>query len=154
MWVHILLRGGAKQRVEASGDVRSRQPPAHVDVLRHGHACVTELVRDRARRERRRSGTKRPDCTSAAGAVAGNSRGQAVAVGGPPHSAVLDSTKIRRYIRSYAPVLTFHRALQRMLAWRAEHPPDGPRRHPGPPGGGCHAEEAFAALRSDDEAPR
>ena len=76
------------------------------------------------------------------------------------HSAVLDNAKIRRYVPSYAPVLTFHRAVRRMLAWRAEHPA---QTAPDPATDaildrlvkGYHAaEKAFAALGPDDEAPR
>jgi nucleoside-diphosphate-sugar epimerase len=43
-------------------------------------------------------------------------------VGDLAHSAIFDNTKIRRYVPSYAPGLTFHRAVQRMVEWRAAHP--------------------------------
>jgi nucleoside-diphosphate-sugar epimerase len=38
------------------------------------------------------------------------------------HSALFDNTKIRRFVPGYAPRLTFHRAVLRMLEWRAAHP--------------------------------
>jgi nucleoside-diphosphate-sugar epimerase len=38
------------------------------------------------------------------------------------HSAVFDLAKIRRFVPGYAPKLTFHRAAQRMVQWRADHP--------------------------------
>jgi len=38
------------------------------------------------------------------------------------HSAVFDLTKIRRFVPGFAPKLTFHRAAQRMIQWRADHP--------------------------------
>jgi len=38
------------------------------------------------------------------------------------HSAVFDTSKVRRLVPSYAPRLTFARAVHRMVAWRAEHP--------------------------------
>jgi nucleoside-diphosphate-sugar epimerase len=38
------------------------------------------------------------------------------------HSAVFDTAKIERFVPGYAPRLTFHRAIHRMIAWRAEHP--------------------------------
>jgi nucleoside-diphosphate-sugar epimerase len=37
------------------------------------------------------------------------------------HSAVFDNTKIRTYVPGFAPRLTFHRAIHRMLAWRRDH---------------------------------
>jgi len=38
------------------------------------------------------------------------------------HSAVFDNSKIRRFVPSFAPKLTFHRAAHRMVAWRKSHP--------------------------------
>ena len=38
------------------------------------------------------------------------------------HSAIFDNSKIRRFVPSYSPGLTFHRAVRRMLEWRAAHP--------------------------------
>lgn len=38
------------------------------------------------------------------------------------HSAVFDLSKIRRFVPGYAPRLTFHRAVRRMVQWRADHP--------------------------------
>lgn len=38
------------------------------------------------------------------------------------HSAVFDTTKIRRFVPRFAPRLTFHRAAVRMAEWRAAHP--------------------------------
>jgi nucleoside-diphosphate-sugar epimerase len=38
------------------------------------------------------------------------------------YSAVFDNTKIRRYVPSYAPGITFAEVVPRMLAWRAKHP--------------------------------
>ena len=38
------------------------------------------------------------------------------------HSAVFDTSKVRRLVPSYAPGLTFARAAHRMVAWRAAHP--------------------------------
>jgi nucleoside-diphosphate-sugar epimerase len=38
------------------------------------------------------------------------------------HSAIFDTTKIRTFVPSFAPKLTFHRAAQRMVAWRRAHP--------------------------------
>jgi nucleoside-diphosphate-sugar epimerase len=38
------------------------------------------------------------------------------------HSAVFDTTKIRRFVPGFAPRLTFHRAALRMAEWRAAHP--------------------------------
>ncbi|XVU27714.1 NAD-dependent epimerase/dehydratase family protein [Actinoplanes sp. CA-054009] len=43
-------------------------------------------------------------------------------VGDIGHSAVFDNTKIKTFVPSYAPRLTFHRAATRMIAWRREHP--------------------------------
>jgi nucleoside-diphosphate-sugar epimerase len=38
------------------------------------------------------------------------------------HSAVFDTSKIRRFVPGFAPKLTFHRAALRMAEWRAGHP--------------------------------
>jgi nucleoside-diphosphate-sugar epimerase len=38
------------------------------------------------------------------------------------HSAVFDNTKIRTFVPGFAPRLTFHRAVHRMVAWRRDHP--------------------------------
>src|SRR6201991_1260438 len=38
------------------------------------------------------------------------------------HSAVFDTTKIRTFVPGFAPKLTFHRAANRMIAWRRDHP--------------------------------
>jgi nucleoside-diphosphate-sugar epimerase len=38
------------------------------------------------------------------------------------HSAVFDTSKIRRFVPGFAPKLTFHRAALRMAEWRASHP--------------------------------
>lgn len=38
------------------------------------------------------------------------------------HSAVFDTTKIRTFVPGFAPRLTFHRAANRMVRWRAAHP--------------------------------
>jgi nucleoside-diphosphate-sugar epimerase len=43
-------------------------------------------------------------------------------VGDIGHSAVFDTTKIRTFVPSFFPRLTFHRAAQRMVTWRREHP--------------------------------
>jgi nucleoside-diphosphate-sugar epimerase len=43
-------------------------------------------------------------------------------VGDLAHSAVFDNTKIKRFVPAFGQRLTFHRAVRRMLAWRAEHP--------------------------------
>lgn len=43
-------------------------------------------------------------------------------VGDLSHSAVFDNTKIRRFVPSFAPQLTFHRAVRRMADWRTAHP--------------------------------
>ncbi|XVV14918.1 NAD-dependent epimerase/dehydratase family protein [Actinoplanes sp. CA-131856] len=43
-------------------------------------------------------------------------------IGDIGHSAVFDTTKIKTFVPSYAPRLTFHRAATRMIAWRREHP--------------------------------
>lgn len=43
-------------------------------------------------------------------------------VGDIGHSAVFDNSKIRKYVPSFAPRLTFHRAARRMMAWRDDHP--------------------------------
>jgi nucleoside-diphosphate-sugar epimerase len=77
-------------------------------------------------------------------------------VGDLAHSAVFDNTKIRRYVPSYAPALTFHRSVRRMLEWRAAHP-EQTASDPATEAimdrlvEGYHAaEKAFAALRPDD----
>ena len=38
------------------------------------------------------------------------------------HTAVFDTSKIRRFVPGFAPKLTFHRAARRMVQWRADHP--------------------------------
>jgi len=38
------------------------------------------------------------------------------------HSAVFDNSKIRSYVPSFAPKLTFERTTRRMVSWRADHP--------------------------------
>ena len=38
------------------------------------------------------------------------------------HSAVFDTRKIRRFVPSFDPRLTFHRAAHRMVEWRRRHP--------------------------------
>jgi nucleoside-diphosphate-sugar epimerase len=38
------------------------------------------------------------------------------------HSAIFDNSKIRRFVPSFAPKLTFHRAALRMVDWRRDHP--------------------------------
>jgi nucleoside-diphosphate-sugar epimerase len=38
------------------------------------------------------------------------------------HTGVFDTSKIRRFVPSFAPRLTFHRAAVRMVQWRADHP--------------------------------
>ncbi|MFI5890164.1 NAD-dependent epimerase/dehydratase family protein [Actinoplanes sp. NPDC051513] len=43
-------------------------------------------------------------------------------VGDLGHSAVFDNTKIRTFVPGFAPRLTFHRAANRMVAWRRDHP--------------------------------
>jgi nucleoside-diphosphate-sugar epimerase len=43
-------------------------------------------------------------------------------VGDLSHSAIFDNTKIRRFVPGYAPSLTFHRSVQRMVEWRSQHP--------------------------------
>jgi nucleoside-diphosphate-sugar epimerase len=43
-------------------------------------------------------------------------------VGDLAHSAVFDNSKIRRFVPGFAPKLTFHRAVHRMMEWREEHP--------------------------------
>jgi nucleoside-diphosphate-sugar epimerase len=43
-------------------------------------------------------------------------------VGDLGHSAVFDNSKIKRFVPNFDPQLTFHRAVHRMIAWRAEHP--------------------------------
>jgi nucleoside-diphosphate-sugar epimerase len=43
-------------------------------------------------------------------------------VGDLAHSGVFDTAKIRRFVPSFAPKLTFHRAASRMMQWRESHP--------------------------------
>jgi nucleoside-diphosphate-sugar epimerase len=43
-------------------------------------------------------------------------------VGDIGHSAAFDTTKIRTFVPSFAPRLTFHRSAARMMAWRRAHP--------------------------------
>jgi nucleoside-diphosphate-sugar epimerase len=43
-------------------------------------------------------------------------------VGDLSHSGVFDNAKIRRFVPSFAPRLTFHRAARRMVQWRSAHP--------------------------------
>ena len=43
-------------------------------------------------------------------------------VGDLGHSAVFDTSKIRRFVPGYAPRLTLERSVRRMLDWRAAHP--------------------------------
>jgi len=43
-------------------------------------------------------------------------------IGDLTHSAIFDNTKIRSYVPGFAPALTFHRSVARMVAWRAAHP--------------------------------
>jgi nucleoside-diphosphate-sugar epimerase len=43
-------------------------------------------------------------------------------VGDLAHSAVYDNSKIARFVPSFDPKLTFHRAVRRMLVWRDAHP--------------------------------
>lgn len=43
-------------------------------------------------------------------------------VGDLGHSAIFDSSKIRRFVPNFAPRLTFHRAASRMVDWHHEHP--------------------------------
>lgn len=43
-------------------------------------------------------------------------------VGDIGHSAVFDTTKIETFVPGFAPQLTFHRAVRRMVAWREAHP--------------------------------
>jgi nucleoside-diphosphate-sugar epimerase len=43
-------------------------------------------------------------------------------VGDLAHSALFDNAKIRRFVPSFAPKLTFHRAAARMMDWRRSHP--------------------------------
>jgi hypothetical protein len=38
------------------------------------------------------------------------------------HTGLFDTTKIQRFVPGFAPKLTFHRAAERMIQWRAEHP--------------------------------
>ena len=38
------------------------------------------------------------------------------------HSGVFDTAKIRRFVPGFAPRLTFHRAIHRMVRWRQQHP--------------------------------
>ncbi len=43
-------------------------------------------------------------------------------VGDLGHSAIFDNSKIRRFVPGFAPYLTFHRSVARMVAWRSAHP--------------------------------
>lgn len=43
-------------------------------------------------------------------------------VGDIGHSAVFDNSKIRTFVPGFAPRLTFHRAVRRMVDWRRAHP--------------------------------
>jgi nucleoside-diphosphate-sugar epimerase len=43
-------------------------------------------------------------------------------VGDLSHSAVFDNSKIQRFVPSFRPKLTFHRAALRLAEWRASHP--------------------------------
>jgi nucleoside-diphosphate-sugar epimerase len=43
-------------------------------------------------------------------------------VGDLSHSAVFDNTKIKRFVPAFGQRLTFHRAVRRMLDWRAANP--------------------------------
>ena len=43
-------------------------------------------------------------------------------VGDLSHSAVFDQSKIARFVPSFQPKLTFHRAARRLVEWRAAHP--------------------------------
>ena len=43
-------------------------------------------------------------------------------VGDLAHSAVFDNSKIKRFVPAFGQRLTFHRAVRRMLEWRAAHP--------------------------------
>src|SRR3712207_4249105 len=43
-------------------------------------------------------------------------------IGDLAHSAVFDNSKLRRYVPSYSPRLTFHRAVLRMVEWRKANP--------------------------------
>ena len=43
-------------------------------------------------------------------------------IGDLAHSAVFDNAKIHRFVPSYAPRLTFHRAASRMVQWQRAHP--------------------------------
>jgi nucleoside-diphosphate-sugar epimerase len=43
-------------------------------------------------------------------------------VGDLAHSAVFDNSKIHRFVPSFGPKLTFHRASARMMDWRSAHP--------------------------------
>jgi len=43
-------------------------------------------------------------------------------VGDLGHSAVFDTSKIRRFVPGFAPKLTFERAVRRMMQWRSAHP--------------------------------
>lgn len=42
-------------------------------------------------------------------------------VGDLAHSAVFDNSKIRRFVPSFSPKLTFHRAARRMIEWQQAH---------------------------------
>jgi nucleoside-diphosphate-sugar epimerase len=43
-------------------------------------------------------------------------------IGDLGHSAVFDTSKIRRFVPGFAPKLTFERAVNRMLQWQSAHP--------------------------------
>jgi len=43
-------------------------------------------------------------------------------IGDLAHSAVFDNAKIRRFVPSFSPKLTFHRAARRMIDWQQTHP--------------------------------
>ena len=43
-------------------------------------------------------------------------------IGDLTHSAVFDNSKLRRYVPGFAPKLTFHRAVLRMVEWRKANP--------------------------------
>lgn len=43
-------------------------------------------------------------------------------VGDLSHSAIFDTSKIRRYVPAFEPTHTFHRSVHGILEWRADHP--------------------------------
>jgi nucleoside-diphosphate-sugar epimerase len=43
-------------------------------------------------------------------------------IGDLAHSGVFDNTKIRRFVPSFSPKLSFHRAARRMIDWHQAHP--------------------------------